>query len=157
VKNRGQSIFRNKSQIRDGKRSSALKMLQKPKYRVSRANVFASRSDVSSYRNFVPARAILFPRIQFITDYIARCIQMPGADYTFRIRASDTGVAGPRWLKSFAFHFAGLRARKRRIVKLRALTPLKTCLLRGIADGGERDFALRSPLAKIKLCENFEI
>lgn len=81
------------------------------------------------------------------------------ADYTFRIYVymrlrlrhtylSDTkrdeAARRARWLKSFAFHFAGLRARKvtrdlndspklaslRRIVKLRALTP-KTCLSRG--------------------------
>lgn len=86
------------------------------------------------------------------------------SDYTFRIhiRAAhrNTSAAvprilsdtGERWLKSFAFHFARLRARKitgggggggiltipelaplRRIVKLRALTPPETCLLRGIA------------------------
>jgi len=124
-------------------------MLQKPKYHVSCANVFASRNDVSSYRNFVPARAILFPWIQFITDYIARCIRMPGriilSEYVRPIQAwrGQGGLNLSHFiLRDYArvklggeiFTIAEL-VLLRRIVKLRALTPTKTCLLRGIADG----------------------
>lgn len=74
---------------------------------------------------------------------------------------SDTGEAA-RWLKSFAFHFAGLRVKLRgiltiselapfrRIVKLHALTPPETCLLRGIVDSVVGDRAPSFPTREDK-------
>lgn len=126
-------------------------MLQRPKYRVSRANVFANRPRgatsahiaTSCPRYIVPMNTI-HHRLHCAMHTDA------GADYTFRIHvqvASDTDVTGYRGdlnlshfilqdytrVKLWEILTIPQLAPLRRIVKLRALIPLKTCFLRRIA------------------------